>query len=120
MGSPLREIATWRAIASAVTLSDAVSMYSTRLAIGGDATLPSAGEFGTARPVSTFSAPSASASAFPAAAAGSSLRGPSWIVGSVRPPSSISALIGATSPLPTSAGSQLGASSGPVHRPASV
>ena len=53
--------------------------------------------------------------------AGSVVRGsPSCTVGSVRPPSSISDVIGVMSPDCTSPGPQLGASSGPVHRLVSV
>ena len=114
-GSPPRAIAVSRASTSASTLSDFCSSVSTSSATGADVTVPSTSALGGAVPGTTalFPSPSSFANASPACCAGSDTRAPSCWVGSMRPPSSISGLIGVMLPAAMSPSSQPGARPGP-------
>jgi hypothetical protein len=103
-GSVSRAIATSRASTSASTLSELRRACSASSFTGADDTAAMPAAPGPAVPFSTTSAPSRSASARPAVSAGSSTRGPSGSLGSIRPPSSITGSIGVMYPPPMSPG----------------
>src|SRR5664280_2611851 len=123
-GAPSRR-AMWRVNASATSLSLVRSIRSTRAGTGAEETAASSRDCGRALPRATVAPltatprwPRSASSARPASRSGSGSRGSRS--GRLRPPSTISAVTGATLPRATYMGRHPGAVRGSANRPAST